>query len=85
MHQTHLRKVGGSVMLSIPPALLKQLHLQAGAAVGLRIEGGQLVMEPRPGPRYSLAELLAQCDATAPRSDEDWEWLDAPAVGNELL
>ncbi|WP_443080755.1 AbrB/MazE/SpoVT family DNA-binding domain-containing protein [Thiocapsa imhoffii] len=34
MHQTTLRKVGGSVMLAIPPAILDLLHLRAGATVG---------------------------------------------------
>ena len=40
----------------------------------------------RPGPRrfrYSLAELMAQCDASAPLSAEDRAWIDAPAVGRE--
>ena len=31
MHTTTLRKVGGSVMLSVPPALLDILHLRPGA------------------------------------------------------
>ena len=35
MHTTNLRKVGGSVMLAVPPAILDQLHLKAGATVGL--------------------------------------------------
>jgi hypothetical protein len=34
-------------------------------------------------PRYTLEELLAQCDPEAPLSDEEREWLDAPAVGRE--
>ena len=33
--------------------------------------------------RYSLAELMAQCDAGAPLSAEDRAWIDAPAVGRE--
>jgi antitoxin component of MazEF toxin-antitoxin module len=33
--------------------------------------------------RYSLAELVAQCDANAPLSEEDREWMDAPAIGRE--
>ena len=45
MHTTNLRKVGGSVMLAIPPAFLDQLHLQAGATVGLTIDHGRLVAE----------------------------------------
>jgi antitoxin ChpS len=47
MHTTNLRKVGGSVMLAVPPALLDILHLQPGAKVGMAVEGGRLVVEPR--------------------------------------
>jgi antitoxin ChpS len=35
--------------------------------------------------RFSLAELVAQCDPDAPLSDEDRAWLDKPAVGREAL
>lgn len=35
--------------------------------------------------RYTLDELLAQCDPQAPVSEEDRAWLDAPRVGGELL
>lgn len=85
MHTTHMRKVGGSVMMVVPPAFLEQLNLQAGATVGLTVDGGRLVVEPRPRPRYTLEELLAQCDASAAWSAEDREWLDAKPVGDELL
>ena len=46
MHTTNLRKVGGSVMLAVPPAILEMLHLQAGI-VGVSVNGGRLVIEPR--------------------------------------
>lgn len=85
MHTTNLRKVGGSVMLAVPPALLDLLQLGVGARVELRLEDGRLVVVPKPRPRYSLAELLAQCDETAPAADEDRAWIDAPPVGHELL
>lgn len=85
MHTTSLRKVGGSVMLAVPPAFLDQLHLHAGATVGLAVDHGRLVVNPSPRPRYTLDELLAQCDATAEISEEDREWLDARPVGGELL
>jgi len=85
MHTTHLRKVGGSVMLAVPPALLELLHLGAGATVGLEVENGRLVVEPQTRPRYALDELLAQCEPSADRSAEDREWLDGKAIGNELL
>ena len=85
MHTTNLRKVGGSIMLAVPPALLDVLHLRAGAKVGLAVRGGRLVVEPQQRPRYTLDELLAQCDPKAPRSNEEREWLDDRPVGGELI
>ena len=85
MHITNLRKVGGSVMLAVPPALLELLHLKAGAPVGMAVDGGRLVVEASPRLRYTLDELLAASDYTEPPSSEDREWLDAPATGKELL
>jgi antitoxin ChpS len=84
MHTTNLRKVGGSVMLAVPPALLDVLHLSPGAKVGLAVDNGRLVVEPNVRPRYTLEELLAQCDASAELTTEDREWLDAGSVGSEL-
>lgn len=85
MYTTNLRKVGGSVMLAVPPAILELLHLQAGATVGLAVDHDRLVVEPMLRPRYRLDELLAQCDESAEISAEDRDWLDSKPVGNELL
>jgi antitoxin ChpS len=85
MQTANLRKVGGSVMLAVPPAILDLLHLQAGATVRMAVESGCLVIEPLPRPRYSLDELLAQCDASVELSSEDREWLDSKPVGSELI
>ncbi len=85
MHTTTLRKVGGSVMLAIPPALLDLLRLRPGAKVGIAVESGRLVVEPRQRPRYTLDELLAQCDPKAARSKEDREWLRGNRTGGELI
>ncbi len=85
MHTTNLRKVGGSVMLALPPAILELLHLRAGSTVGVAVDGGRLVIEPKPRPRYTLAELLAASDYSEPQPPEEREWVDAPAVGRELI
>ena len=77
MYTTNLRQVGGSVMLAVPPALLDLLRLGAGASVDIGIEDGRLIVAPRTRPNYSLQELLAQCDETAPDDDADRAWLDA--------
>jgi antitoxin ChpS len=58
MHTTNLRKVGGSIMLAVPPALLDLLHLEVGAKVGLAVDNGRLVVEPTPRPKYKLSELI---------------------------
>jgi len=85
MHTTNLRKVGGSVMLAVPPAFLDQLHLHAGATVGLAVDQGRLVVNPSPRVRYTLAELLAASDYSQPQPADQREWVDAPAAGGELL
>ncbi len=85
MHTTSLRKVGGSIMLAVPPALLDLLKLGVGAKVEIDVENGRLIVEPKARPSYSLDELLAQCDETAAPSTEDHAWIEAKPVGNELL
>jgi len=85
MHTTHLRKVGGSVMLAVPPALLDILQLSADAQVGLTVDNGRLIIEPKTVPSYTLAELLAKCDPEAELTAEDRLWIDAAPVGKEEL
>lgn len=78
-----LRNVGGSVMLAIPKALLDGLGLTANTKVALSVDRGRLVVEPRPKPKYTLAELLAQCDPAAPASADEQAWQDIEPVGRE--
>jgi antitoxin ChpS len=89
MHTTNLRKVGGSVMLAVPPALLDVLQLQPGAKVGIAVESGRLIIEPQSRPRYTMDELLAECNPKARRSKQgskqEREWLTSKPVGRELI
>jgi antitoxin ChpS len=85
MHTTNLRKVGGSIMLAVPPVLLNLLDLKAGATVAVDVENGRLIVEPNPRPRYTMAELLAASDYSQAQPPEEREWVDASAVGGELL
>jgi antitoxin ChpS len=85
MHTTNLRKVGGSIMLAVPPAILDMLDLKAGATVGVAVDGGRLVIEPKPRPRYTLAQLLAESDYSQPQPPEEREWVDAPSIGREVM
>ncbi len=85
MHTTNLRKVGGSIMLAVPPALLDILRLRPGVKVGIAVEKGRLVVEPQQRPRYTLDELLARCDPKAARTKVEREWLRNNPVGGELI
>ena len=72
-------------MLAVPPVLLDLLNLAVGAKVDIGVEGDRLIVAPRSRPSYSLDELLAMCDETAPVDEGDRAWLDGSPVGNELL
>jgi antitoxin ChpS len=85
MYRTVLRKVGGSVMMAVPPSILDLLHVQAGSTVGMTLDGGRLIVEAQPRPRYTLAELLAASDYSEPQPLEEREWVDAPAAGREEI
>jgi antitoxin ChpS len=90
MHTTNLRRVGGSIMLAVPPALLDILRLQPGAKVGIAVESGRLVVKPQHRRRHTLDELLAQCNPRAPRAKgkagkEEQEWLNSKPLGRETI
>jgi antitoxin ChpS len=89
MHATAtLRKVGGSVMLTMPMAILNALNLTVGATVDMEVDQNRrLVVNPKPRPRYTLDQLLAEAESSGayPLPPEEREWIDAPAVGRELI
>jgi len=72
-------------MLAVPPALLDVLDLRPGATVGISVENGRLVVEPRKRRQYRLEELLAQCNPRARRGKQEREWLQDGPAGRELL
>ncbi len=85
MHTANLRKVGGSIMLAIPPVLLSLLNLKDKDIVNIDIKDDQIIIRPGKRLNYTLDDLLAQCDEDCIVTDEDREWDDANPVGNELL
>jgi antitoxin ChpS len=72
-------------MFALPPVILDLLRLKAGDQVGVAVENGRLIIEPDPRPHYTLSELLAASDYSRTQPDSEREWIDAPAVGRELL
>lgn len=56
-----LRKVGGSVMLPIPPEMLEEMGLEAGQVVLLSSEEGGMRIEPSvPRPSPDAVEFMAR-------------------------
>lgn len=82
MLHTNLRKVGGSVMLAVPPTLLKKLGLDAGKTVSLDVQDGKLLVEPKKKPAYKLADLLAEQQALNLEQDA---WDSMKPVGREEI
>ena len=82
-----LKKAGGSLIVTVPARARDALRLSAGQEMLVAVEGHRLVFEvSRPSrPKYSIDELIAKCDPSAPYPDEAREWIDAPAAGRELL
>lgn len=78
-----LRKFGNSTALPFPPGLLRELGLKAGQAMTLgKTEDGLLTLAPKR--RYTLDELVAQCDMTAEQPADLAIW-DAQTVGREVI
>ncbi len=84
MNQTKIQKWGHSMALRIPVTTIRSWGVGEGQAVSLKIENGALVARPAQK-RYTLDELLSQCDFTQPMSTEEREWIDAPSVGIEEI
>ena len=85
MHTTHLRKVGGSIMLAVPTAVLNVLNLHAGDSVNLTVEAGHILIEPNLVCHYSLSELLAMSDYKQAHIIEEQEWVNDLPIGRELI
>jgi hypothetical protein len=77
-----------TVHINLPDDQAAALQAKA-AAHGMTLEDwiSRKLAEEAPTGRnhYTLSELMEQCDLNAPLSDDDLEWLNAPAMGREAL
>ncbi len=80
-----IRQSGGAEIICLPKAILRTLNLGIGSKLELTIENNQIVLSPV-NTELTLEELLAGSPKEAlALTDEDREWLNAPAVGKEIL
>ncbi|END76750.1 antitoxin ChpS [Escherichia coli] len=67
----------------IPNILMKELNLQPGQSVEAQVSNNQLILTPI-SRRYSLDELLAQCDMNAAELSEQDVWGKSTPAGDEI-
>lgn len=79
-----LRKFGNSTEAVLPPSVLNALGLRAGQylTVEATADGGILLSPKR---KYTLTELVAQCDLNAEPPVDIAEWNLARPVGHEMM
>jgi antitoxin ChpS len=89
MATAYLKEIDGVLMLPVSPEMQAQLSLSADTPVEVAVVDGQMTVEPVPTRRtigrYKLSELLADYDQIPRDADEDYEWLNSPPVGRELI
>jgi len=87
MHLAKFRAVGGSLVLAFPPEMLRNADLGVNDTVGILWQNGHFVLQPhpKPKPKYRLADLIAQCDFTAPYTTEEAAWLADRPCGREEI
>jgi antitoxin ChpS len=77
-----VQKLGDTLVLVVPPELQQEMQLAEGTKLEMQADQGKLIVRRR---KYTLQQLLDQCDFSIPMSEEEREWIDAPAVGRELI
>jgi antitoxin ChpS len=82
---THVRRIGNSAGAIIPAHILKKLKLTEGDQIDVSTQDGRIVIAPVTiKPKYSLTELVAQCDQRSPVNVDLVAWDQAPNVGLEV-
>ncbi|MCV5638224.1 type II toxin-antitoxin system antitoxin ChpS, partial [Escherichia coli] len=74
---------GNSAGMVIPNIVMKELNLQPGQSVEAQVSNNQLILTPI-SRRYSLDELLAQCDMNAAELSEQDVWGKSTPAGDEI-
>ncbi|GLH34278.1 PbsX family transcriptional regulator [Pseudomonas sp. BR1R-5] len=83
--QIKIQQWGNSAAIRLPATVLKQMHLGVGSTLSLDTQGETMVLKPvRANPRYTLEELMAQCDLNAPEPEDMADWNAMRPVGREV-
>ncbi|PNA00488.1 MULTISPECIES: AbrB/MazE/SpoVT family DNA-binding domain-containing protein [unclassified Pseudomonas] len=83
--QIKIQQWGNSAAIRIPSTVLKQMRLEVGSTLSLDTAGESMVLKPvRSKPKYTLEELMAQCDLNAPEPEDMAAWNMMRPTGREV-
>ena len=78
-----IKRWGNSSGMVIPNVVMKELNLRPGQSVEAQVSNNQLILTPI-SRRYSLDELLAQCDMNATELSEQDVWGKSTPAGDDI-
>lgn len=84
MMEVTVKAWGNSAGLRLPSSVLKQMHINLGDTLTMAVTEAGLLLKPvEQKPRYTLAELIAQCDLNASEPADMAAWHAMQPVGRE--
>lgn len=78
-----VQKWGNSAAVRLPTELLGMLKVALGDKLAIEVRPDGVLLKAK-RPAFSLDELVAQCDSTAPEPADMAAWRDARPVGREV-
>lgn len=77
-----VQKWGNSAAVRLPTELLGMLNVALGDKLTVNVQADGVLLKAK-RPAYSLVDLVAQCDQTAPEPVDMTAWSNAKPVGRE--
>ncbi|WP_028631710.1 MULTISPECIES: AbrB/MazE/SpoVT family DNA-binding domain-containing protein [Pseudomonas] len=82
--EVKVQQWGNSAAIRLPAAVLKLMNLVSGDVLKLDVSAEGMTLKPaKAKPHYQLADLMKQCDLSAPEPAELAAWNAMPPVGRE--
>lgn len=78
-----IQKWGNSAAVRLPATLLEQLKVALGDKLSVDVRPDGIMLKPARH-KYSLDELLAQCDRKAPIPEDLADWKGVEPLGREV-
>lgn len=77
-----IQKWGNSAAVRLPTELLGMLKVTLGDKLTVNVQTDGVLLKAK-RPAYTLADLVAQCDPSAPEPADMAVWINATPVGRE--